>query len=139
MSESISIIGTWDIANRWGYFFAILGASITIRAILSLLQGIDNHSWKAAKCAFKGYPNDVFKKCGDGWQAFALGTIELAAFPILMKTGNWAFIGAWLVFKTLGHWKVWKEDRRIANRFLVGVALVLITSVLCLTQFVILL
>ena len=66
----------------------------------------------------------------DCLRPFFLGLIEFATYPVLMVTGNWSFIGAWLMFKTLAQWKTWAEHRDVFNRFLIGNALVIILSLM---------
>ncbi|MBI4653542.1 MAG: hypothetical protein HY752_00850 [Nitrospirae bacterium] len=76
------------------------------------------------------------KFCGDYWQAFALGILELCTFPILMRTENWYFIGAWIGFKVLGNWEGWKKSRQLVNRFLIGTGLILVVSLLIMVDYV---
>ncbi len=139
MDKRNLLIDAWQICHPIKYVFVAIACALGIRIILSILQGIDRLSFKAFWYTLRGYPpkgNDNFKYCGDRWQAFALAVLELNTFPILIKTDNWTFIGAWIGFKVLGHWNVWKEKREVANRFLVGVGLVLIASLLIMTEYV---
>lgn len=76
-------------------------------------------------------PNKV-----DYWHPFVLGCIESPCYPILMATGAWMVIGAWLGFKTLAQWKYWTDFRPAFNRFLICNALVLILSLLIMVRFV---
>lgn len=71
----------------------------------------------------------------DYWHAAAVGTLELLGYPVLMVMDQWAFIGAWLLFKTSGQWAAWRDRRSPFNRFLIGNALVLAFA-LALTKFV---
>lgn len=64
----------------------------------------------------------------DYWRPFILGFLELFIYPILMFTGGWKFIGAWLSFKTFGQWAEWKTNRNTFNVFLIGNALILVVS-----------
>lgn len=139
MNKQNLLIEAWQIKEPLKYILIAILCALGIRIILSILQGIDNKSLKAIGYTFCGFPpkdNDEFKLCGDRWQAFFLGLLEILAFPILMKTNNWSFIGAWIGFKVLGNWKVWNEKREVVNRYLVGVGLVLVLSLLIMTDFV---
>ena len=141
MNNQNSLIDNWQITSPIAYVFIAIGCALIIRIILSILQGIDNQSLKAIWYTLRGFPpkddnNDKIKLCGDRWQAFPLGVLEILAFPILMKTNNWSFIGAWIGFKVLGNWKIWSEKREVVNRFLVGVGLVLVASLLIMKDYV---
>jgi hypothetical protein len=59
---------------------------------------------------------------------FILGTIELTIFPILMTKETAIYIGGWITIKTVSSFKLWEKDRDIYQRFLIGNAMVLITS-----------
>ena len=122
-----------------------IGAMV-VRLTVALLKGIDAYEdpekpevdkhgfWNRFWVSFRGY--ELMREDGDYWHPFFLGLLELAVYPILMVTGSWIFIGAWLMFKTVGQWQAWKERRCPFNRFLIGNALVLIWSLLILSKMV---
>jgi hypothetical protein len=118
----------------------ILIGALVIRLAVSALKGMDAYQesettfWQRFWQVFRGY--GLKREDGDYWHSFILGFIELAVYPVLMVTGSWTFIGAWLMFKTVGQWQAWKERRCPFNRFLIGNALVLIWSFLVLSRMV---
>jgi hypothetical protein len=135
------LIGTWRIENIILYAICVTTACLIVRIVSALLKAIESSGGAGAivnefwKC-FRGYgskdPNN-----NDHWHPFILGLFELSAYPVLMKTENWSFIGAWLAFKTLAQWKRWEEKRTAFNRFLIGNALVLFLAFLWLIRYVI--
>jgi hypothetical protein len=72
----------------------------------------------------------------DYWYNFWLGLLEILSYPILMVTGSWTIIGAWIGFKAVAQWKAWNENRAPFQRFLIGNALVVLVSFLVMTRFV---
>jgi hypothetical protein len=120
-------------------------AAIVIRAALSILKvweiyiesrepnqaekqptnatGVPARFWKEYGLAFIGIGS---KK--DYLQPFILGFLELSVFPVLMATGHWNFVGAWVGFKAIAQATLWKEKREVFGRFLIGTALCLIVS-----------
>ncbi len=73
----------------------------------------------------------------DFWYNTILGTFELLAFPILMKTNSWEAIGAWIGFKAIAQWSTWTKDRLVFNRFLIANVIVLTVSFLILKDHII--
>jgi hypothetical protein len=65
---------------------------------------------------------------------FILGLLELAAYPVLMVSGGWTVIGAWIGLKTVAQWERWSKERNIFNLFLINNALVVMTSYVFLVQ-----
>ncbi|MGA2093409.1 MAG: hypothetical protein ABSH16_08395 [Sedimentisphaerales bacterium] len=138
--EAISLIGTWQVNDKSEYLFSIIIACLIIRIIIAALKAMTS-------CKTYGGYFSEFWKCfssiasqdeshTDYWHPFFLGIVELSAYPVLMVTNHWSFIGAWLAFKTIAQWKIWAEKRTTFNRFLIGNALTLFVSLLWLTHFV---
>jgi hypothetical protein len=82
-------------------------------------------------CAWGTHPKDsVYRDDSDYLLPFFLGLIEQYSYPVIMAIGEWKLIGAWLAFKTIAHWHRWSSDRFTFNRYLIGNALVVVTSLL---------
>jgi len=56
----------------------------------------------------------------DHWLNFWVGWSEVLAYPFIFRTGAIGIIGAWLLVKTAGQWRVWARSRTAFNRYLVG-------------------
>ena len=89
---------------------------------------------KSFLCSFTGFfprdffPGEVEHKRSEYGFVFLLGTLELLVYPILITTGAWLVIGAWISLKSLAQWNVWTTQRAIFNLFLIGNALNVILS-----------
>jgi len=136
--QAVSILNAWEISQLLLYFVVVIGLSLVVRTALSLLKALRRDPKTSFFSEFlanlKGFNKNPEK--ADYWYPFILGVFEFLTYPILMVTGNWQFIGAWLAFKTLAQWKHWGKNRPVFNRFLIGNALVLILSFLLLSGFV---
>jgi len=143
------VVGTFHIENVslywiWAFVFAII-----VRLIISFMKTVEERYESKRRRSlimnyYGQYPNEgvcfgqVFWMILRGWgenpaltdfgYLFILGVIELLSYPILMITHQFAFIGAWIGFKTVAHWGPWKEKRYPLNRFLIGNALILLLS-----------
>ena len=80
------------------------------------------------------HPNE--KDRSDYLLPLILGIIELLTYPVLMATGAWTAIGAWIGFKTVAQFNLWKANRSAFNRYLIGNALVVILSLFFLVPYV---
>jgi len=66
--------------------------------------------------AFYGFKH----KClADHWLGALIGFSEISFYPVLIVTDNLGAIGAWLIIKTAGGFKLWENNQRAFNRFLV--------------------
>jgi len=92
------------------------------------------HLWRNLKGV---HPNDPKGTKSDLWSATFLGLLELLSYPVIMATGAWTIIGAWIGLKTLAQWKTWQENRFSYNQYLIGNALVVLLSLLCMVPLVI--
>ena len=73
----------------------------------------------------------------DLWLNALIGFFDLAAYPVLLKTGHLEVIGAWLAVRTAGAWGGWGSSRTSFNRFLLSNLLELFISYVWLTHYVI--
>ncbi len=141
-SNATSLLDGWSV-NVTTYLFKVFVVALIVRILMSLLRAMERPTGEkylhTVLMLFRGRGVSGSTEqylVPDYWHPFFLGTFELLAYPILMKTDNWQFIGAWLAFKTLAQWKAWSEDRVSFNRFLIGNALVLLLSFLILVPLV---
>src|SRR5437773_2627592 len=81
-------------------------------------------------------PEEKERVRGDYLTAYALGALELAAFPFLFAAELYAYVGAWIGLKVIAQYKHWTKDRGSFTGFLVGNALVLILAFECLQRYV---
>lgn len=132
-------------AVNFRYFITLLIFSLLIRAFLASLRALKRNGEirePFLECAwgiFLGFPmgqTDEDIKKADHWCNYILGLIELSGYSILMAANEWKIIGAWLGFKTLAQWNVWKDDRTTFNRFLIGNAIVVIVAFIFLAPLV---
>ncbi len=146
------LLNQWTV--RWLPYFAlvILGCGLT-RGVIAAMKALDRarpvpdthaHSWLCRfEQAFLSSPT-IDSKPGsppqddDYWHGAVLGLIELLAYPVLMSTNHWPFIGAWLTFKTAGQWRMWSRRRSPFNRFLIGNAFEIVWALVILTPYVVL-
>jgi hypothetical protein len=133
-----NLINTWTIPQPFKYVVYTALLSLAVRVLSSCLKALEISRAKTfldnAVRIFGGFHSD--KTMRDFWFPFLLGWAEIAGFAVLMRTGAWLLIGAWLTFKTLGQWDHWKEHRPAFNRFLIGNAAVLIISLWVAKNFV---
>ncbi len=135
------LVGGWNVDCLVPYLALVILCSLAVRLVSCTMKALEERLkaghpfWVSFLHAFRG----VGARCtedDDYWHPFILGVLEFGAYPILMVTGNWAFIGAWLAFKTVARWRRWSRTRAPYNRFLIGNALVLLLSFLVLTHLV---
>ena len=134
---------SWTIASLWSFFLMVVVLQLGIRIIMSALAAIEwSHNsqesfWTLFWRNVRGFhPRDSGVR-SDFWFPSILGFIELTSYPVLMATGAWSVIGAWIGFKTVAQWNHWKENRSSFNRFLIGNAAVAVSSLLVLAPYVI--
>jgi hypothetical protein len=137
------LIAGWHIPHPWHYGFVVLGLTVVARGLIAVVRALK--PWPVRRRCFPTW-KEFF--CFPAWKAFVIacgcrwwrhfviapdfdldpsivGTLELIAYPILMRAGAWTVIGAWLAFKTAAQWDAWKQGRAAYNQFLIGNALVL--------------
>ncbi len=90
--------------------------------------------WRAFRECFKGFGQ--YKAHADMWLNAAIGFCELFAYPILLKTDNYAIIGGWIVIRTAGNWGGWSVSRTSFNRYLLNMIAELVLAYFCLYSFV---
>jgi hypothetical protein len=113
----MSFLNAWEYSELYGVHFPV--------ALWRYLIGV--------------HPNDIplDRIRSDFLLTTFLGTLELISYPVLLQMGSWSVIGAWIGFKTIAQWAAWIKNRNQFNRYLIGNALVLISSVLVLSQLVV--
>jgi hypothetical protein len=139
----------WHIANWPAYLLLGLLLQLGARIVMSLLSAVilaaRSHRrfrtclWIYFWRSFKGFhppDGDDVRAKSDYWFPAILGLLELYSYPVLMATGAWTVIGAWLGFKTVAQWKSWGDDRVTFNHYLIGNALIVLLSLLCLVRYV---
>lgn len=125
-----TFLGIWLIESPWCYAVSVALSALVIRFLLSLLKALEAFTdqpmfsfW--ALCWWNFYGK---KGHSDYWQPFFIGLIELFTFPVLLATGKPEFVGAWVGFKVVAQATLWKEQRNVFSRFLIGTALCLVVS-----------
>ena len=113
----------------WYVISAIL-VSAGIRVVLTFLRWIERFS--------KGRPQLSFRVILIGFGAgegrddylhpFVVGCLELLVYPVLLASGRPEYIGAWLGLKVIPKLGAWSTQRETYQRFLIGNALVIISS-----------
>jgi hypothetical protein len=137
----------WHIAPLWKYLLLGFLLQALMRVVMSALGAIEltYTPGDAPRLPYRVnfrrnlrglHPNDRKGQKSDLWIATILGLLELWSYPVLMATGAWTVIGAWLGFKTVAQWRTWQENRFSYNRYLLGNALVVILSLIVLVPFV---
>ncbi|HUC61251.1 MAG TPA: hypothetical protein VMF53_04780 [Alphaproteobacteria bacterium] len=127
------LILQWHIADPCVFWLKVGGLTVAMRVWVFGLHWLETHLTSGWRSQFA---RDLLSR--RAISVSILGTIELATFPVLMAVGAWEAIGAYIGLKTIAQWHHWKEDRAPFNRYLVGNALVLILSLLCLEPHVVL-
>jgi hypothetical protein len=138
------LIHGWSIPSLWEYILVAIGVQACIRLFMSMLSAIEPWHQKEEKYwdLFRRYiigchPNDdAWNPRSDYLLPLILGILETLTYPVLLATGSWTVIGAWIGFKTIAQFNLWKENRSSFNRFLIGNALVVISAYLFLVPYV---
>lgn len=116
------------------YVFIVV---IGIRLILSFLRWTAHPSDAKRKLSywriFIGYGIDRetdknTEKVDDYLHPAIVGFLELLAYPVLLAAGKPEYIGAWLGLKVAPIFGMWSSHRETYQRFLIGNALVIISS-----------
>ena len=132
------LMSGWSIQHPWRYVLYTALLSLAVRGLSSVLKALEvsrpSEFVKDALEIFGGFSKHNTMR--DYWFSFLLGWAEIASFAVLMRTGAWLLIGAWLTFKTLGQWQHWTQHRPAFNRFLIGNAAVLMLSLWAAFKFV---
>jgi hypothetical protein len=124
-----------------------LALSIGVRVVLAILKcyelavvGASTSFWSSLGRVLVGLPfakgGSVAEAKGEYLTSLLVGFLEFVIYPILMAAGAWAYIGAWVAFKTVAQYKHWGESRSMFNRFLAGNALVLLLGFIILVPYV---
>jgi hypothetical protein len=127
-----TLLAHLSVHPLFGYMAEAFLLSVLIRFIVFVLRAIDAPTEKLPRPFWKPVLTSYVSL--DHIHPFILGWIELTVYPVLMASGAWTVIGAWIGFKTVAQWERWKMERNIFNVFLIGNALVVILSYLLLTS-----
>jgi len=120
-----------DLPEHWLiYVVCAILASVVIRFILSFLRWTERSSKSKPKLSFRalllGF--GAGENSDDYLHPFIVGCLELLVYPLLLAAGDPEFIGAWLGLKVLPKLGAWSTQRETYQRFLIGNALVIISS-----------
>lgn len=120
--QAFSLAHGWSIWEPSNYVLLCIVGSLIVRIVSCFMTAMELHFRHSEPLlsgfwtVFRGYgvrqPDD-----NDYLFPFFLGLLEFAAFPVLMATEHWTFIGAWLGFKGVAQWKRWENERSVFNRF----------------------
>lgn len=143
----------WYIADKLSYVVLGLTVQFCIRTFMSGLRAIElahtsherswlGYTWRRRFVIYFWrnlggfHPDDDERPKSDFWFTSLLGLLELWSYPVLMATGAWTVIGAWLGFKTVAQYKRWNDDRVSFVLYLIGNALIVLLSLLVLVPYV---
>jgi hypothetical protein len=137
------LVGGWSIGHPFRYVGSAIVLSISVRAVLSLIRALKperpeyvgrslfSRGWLRFVGVFlRSWGREIWPSPSFDLDPWFVGTIELRAYPVLMRLHAWPVIGAWLGFKTLAQWDAWKRGRAQYNQFLIGNALVVCAAFL---------
>lgn len=112
------------------YLLLAVVVSLFVRCLLSAFQAMEGpirNFGKAFWITFRGYDTQKFDR-DDYWTSFVLGFLEASVYPVLLTLNKPEYIGGWLVLKTIPQWRLWTKHRIFYNHFLIGNAVVVISS-----------
>lgn len=124
-----TLLGHLSINHPVRFWIDVIVLSYAIRFTAFVLRAINVPVAPLPKPFWK----PVFRNCFFSISHFyplVIGALELITYPVLMRSGAWFIIGAWIGFKTVANYEDWKTRRDIFNVFLIGNALVVIASYL---------
>jgi hypothetical protein len=127
-----TLLGHLSVHAPVWFLTKVIWLSLVIRFIVFVLREID----LPVKPLPAPFWRPIFKSyCSlDHVHPFVLGFLELLTYPVLMASGSWTAIGAWIGLKTVAQWDRWKLERDIFNNFLIGNAVVVIASYMFLAR-----
>lgn len=147
----------WVVDRPIPYLLTVFACAAAIRIVHGALRAVRltadaGGGWRVFVATFKrilwGFPAANSGASGstvapaavggapDYFTTFIIGSFELAAYPVLMATGAWTVIGAWMGLKTAAQWREWSRDRTVFHMFLIGNLMVIATAALVLPGFV---
>jgi hypothetical protein len=127
------------------YVAIAFGLSALVRLTITALrcyEFVDNPKWSCSK-VFTFFwrqmvgrsatsPRSDVPTSPDYFAAFVVGWLEFMIYPFLFVAGAYTFVGAWVGLKTIALHQSWATDRTLFNHYLIGNALVLVLSFVCL-------
>ncbi len=153
----MSIISGWQIEDPLCYFLCCLALTLALRVVHCVFKTLgtkdgehspkggcqeqqekqeDPKIWKWRVIYWRHLKGFGCPQLNDHWLPAIVGFFELAAYPVLLATGNIIGILGWLAVKSVPGWKVWAESRTPYNRFLLGNVLSLVFAYGLLLAFV---
>lgn len=120
-----------DLPKNWLYYvIAAILVSAIIRLILSFLHWTERFSKLKRQPSFRKilFGFGAGKKADDYLHPFFVGFLEMLVYPVLLAADKPEYIGAWLGLKVLPKLGAWSTQRETYQRFLIGNALVIISS-----------
>lgn len=149
----------WHLTIGWGWYLLLCAlVSLVLRAVIfafracalvrgdfpdSELEKGKEHLHQPGKGWTFGYAFwECFKGFGrhkahsDLWLNFIVGLFEVAAYPVLLKTGFYSIIGGWLLIRAAVAWGGWSISRTSYNRHLLNILLELTVSYFWLAHYV---
>jgi hypothetical protein len=142
------LLRDWSLSNGAEYFLVGLGLQVGIRIFMSAISALaETHRSQRrvsaprfliyfSRCFWGWHPKDKEGHKSDYCLPFVLGLLELYSYPVLMATGAWTVIGAWIGLKSVAQWSRWSTDRITFDRYLIGNALVVLLSLLVMVPYV---
>ena len=116
--------------NVYGYLATAFLACLSIRLFLTLILWSEGFSKPAPQptfwSIFLGFK--VGEGSNDYFQPFIIGFLELLVYPVLLAADKPEYVGAWLGLKVLPQLGSWSTHRETYQRFLIGNALVIVSS-----------
>ncbi len=101
---------------------------IAISVVMSLCIRVLNFVIRSKDSDTKDF-RSLFLGKEDLWLPFFIGSLEVAAYSLLIKADLAPYIGAWLAFKTVNRWHYNPNvTRGLFNRYLFSNALVLVAA-----------
>jgi hypothetical protein len=135
--NSVSLLpGSWEFTVP-GYCFVAVAflASLLVRVVSATLKSIERER-TGCKSSEDGWWQSFLGKGknGDALHGLWIGWLEFLGYPVLLVTGRFEAIGAWLALKALPPWATWEKNRRAYARFLICNLLVVGISLLWMTR-----
>lgn len=91
--------------------------------------------WQAFWECFKGFGKH--KAHADLWLNFIIGFCEVAAYPVLLRSGFYSIIGGWLLIRAAVAWGGWSISRTSYNRHLLNILLELAVAYFWLQRYIV--
>ncbi|HXW57066.1 MAG TPA: hypothetical protein VEJ67_15060 [Candidatus Cybelea sp.] len=152
-------IPAWQLTIGWGWYLLLCAlTSVILRVVIFLLRACavvrgdfpdgerepgkehlhqSGKGWTFRRAfweCFKGFGK--YKAHADLWLNWIIGFVELAAYPVLIRTEAYTIIGGWLLIRAAGAWGGWSISRTSYNRHLFNILLELTLAYFWLSRYV---